>query len=61
MTELGRALQDLGGADLTLTLDELPVHSFVVDGDGIIRWQNQASRAGIGDSAGRRWTTRYPR
>jgi DNA-binding CsgD family transcriptional regulator len=56
MDELAQQLEELGGADITAALEEVPVRSFVVDRDGIVRWQNAASRAAIGDYRGRRWT-----
>ena len=56
MDELAQQLEELGGADITAALEEVPVRSFVVDRDGIVRWQNAASRAAVGDYTGRRWT-----
>jgi len=56
MNRLAAELEDLGGADITGALEELPVRSFIVDGDGIVRWQNDASRAAIGDWAGCSWS-----
>jgi PAS domain S-box-containing protein len=55
MSRLAAELEDLGGADITAALEELPVRSFVVDSDGIVRWQNAASRTAIGDLSGRKW------
>ena len=55
MSRLAAELDDLGGADITGALEELPVRSFVVDGEGVVRWQNAASLAAIGDWAGRKW------
>src|SRR6266567_2623848 len=39
MSRLAAELDDLGGADITGTLEELPVRSFVVDGEGVVRSQ----------------------
>ena len=55
MNGLAAELEDLGGADIAGALEELPVRSFVVDADGIVRWQNGASREAIGDWSGRKW------
>lgn len=55
MNSLAAELESLGGADITGALEELPVRSFVVDTDGVVRWQNPASRAAIGDWTGRKW------
>ena len=55
MNTLAAELEDLGGADITGALEALPVRSFIIDRDGIVRWQNAASRAAIGDWSGRRW------
>jgi DNA-binding CsgD family transcriptional regulator len=55
MSELAAELEELGGADITKALEELPVRSFVVDADGIVRWQNAASRDAIGEWSGRKW------
>ncbi len=55
MSELERELEDLGGADITSALDEVAVHSFLLDADGIVRWQNKAAREEIGDRVGMRW------
>jgi PAS domain S-box-containing protein len=55
MNSLAAELEDLGGADITKALEELPVRSFVVDTDGYVRWQNPASREAIGDLTGRKW------
>ena len=55
MNRLAAELDDLGGADITAALEDLPVRSFVIDADGVVRWQNAASRTAIGDWAGRKW------
>ena len=55
MNRLAAELDDLGGADITGALEDLPVRSFVIDADGVVRWQNAASRTAIGDWAGRKW------
>jgi hypothetical protein len=55
MNSLAAELDDLGGADITRALEELPVRSFVIDADGVIRWQNGAAREDVGDFAGRKW------
>ena len=60
MTELARALEDLGAAEITVALEAMPLHAFLVDGEGVVRWQNEASRAGVGDWVGRRWYDQIP-
>jgi DNA-binding CsgD family transcriptional regulator len=60
MTELARKLEDLGDADITAALDELGFDAFLIDGEGIIRWQNQASLARLGEWVGRRWSELIP-
>jgi DNA-binding CsgD family transcriptional regulator len=55
MNTLAAELEDLGGADITGALEALPLRSFVVDGEGVVRWQNAASRSAIGDWSGRKW------
>lgn len=55
MTSLAAELEGLGGADITGALEQLPVRSFVLDRDGVVRWQNAASRDAIGDWSGRKW------
>jgi DNA-binding CsgD family transcriptional regulator len=55
MNKLAAKLDELGGADITQALEELPLRSFIVDRDGIIHWQNAASRAARGDLAGTNW------
>jgi DNA-binding CsgD family transcriptional regulator len=56
MSRLEAELEDLGGADITEALEELPVRAFIVDGDGVVRWQNAASREAFGDFSGHRWS-----
>ena len=55
MNSLAAELDELGGADITGALEQLPVRSFVLDSDGVIRWQNAAARTNVGDVAGRKW------
>jgi DNA-binding CsgD family transcriptional regulator len=55
MTSLAAELEDLGGADITGALEQLPVRSFIIDRDGVVRWQNAASKNAIGDWSGRKW------
>lgn len=55
MNGLAAELDELGGADITGALEELPVRSFIIDADGVIRWQNAAARTDVGDWAGRKW------
>lgn len=55
MNTLASELEDLGGADITAALEELPVRSFVIDGEGVVRWQNASSREAIGKWTGRKW------
>jgi DNA-binding CsgD family transcriptional regulator len=57
MSDLAQELEDLGGADITAALDEVPVHTFVLDADAIVRWQNKAAREQIGDRLGRKWAS----
>src|SRR5581483_11237229 len=54
MTSLTRELEELGGADITAALEEVGLHAFVVDRDGVLRWQNAASRQELGDLVGQR-------
>ena len=56
MATLAQRLEELGGADITAALEEISVRAFVVGRDGIVRWQNAASRAALGDWSGRQWT-----
>jgi DNA-binding CsgD family transcriptional regulator len=60
MSELAHQLRDLGNADITAALRELPLHAFLVDSNGIIRWQSKASRTGLGRLAGHRWFDELP-
>jgi PAS domain S-box-containing protein len=46
--------------DLTRTLENVKVPSFVADADGTITWLNDAARRTFGDLAGRRFTTVVP-
>jgi PAS domain S-box-containing protein len=55
MNSLAAELEGLGGADITGALEDLPVRAFVLDSDGVVRWQNPASREAIGDWMGRKW------
>jgi DNA-binding CsgD family transcriptional regulator len=55
MNSLAAELESLGGADIVGALEELPVRAFVLDTDGVVRWQNPASQAAIGDWTGRKW------
>ncbi len=55
MAELDRELENLGGADITSALEEVAVHSFVLDADAIVRWQNRAARETMGDRLGQKW------
>lgn len=55
MVDLAQELEELGGADIISALEEVPVHSFVLDANGIVRWQNRAARDGIGDRIGQTW------
>jgi DNA-binding CsgD family transcriptional regulator len=60
MSRLAAELDDLGGADITEALEELPVPSFVLDRDGMIRWVNEAARAERGDTTGNHWAKLVP-
>ncbi len=55
MSDLAEELEELGGADITEALEEVPVHAFVLDSDAIVRWQNKAARETIGDRVGKKW------
>lgn len=55
MSDLAQELEDLGGADITAALEEVPVHSFVLDADATVRWQNRAARDTIGNRIGKKW------
>jgi PAS domain S-box-containing protein len=55
MNRLAAELEDLGGADIAGALEELPVPSFLLDREGLIRWVNAAAREERGDTAGRHW------
>jgi DNA-binding CsgD family transcriptional regulator len=50
--ELTQAVAELGG-DLDLALDEIRVAAFLVDRDGMVRWQNARMTELIGDRVGR--------
>jgi PAS domain S-box-containing protein len=60
MSRLAAELDDLGGADITEALEELRVPSFVLDGDGVIRWVNEAAQAERGDTTGSHWAKLVP-
>jgi DNA-binding CsgD family transcriptional regulator len=60
MSRLAAELDDLGGADITEALEDLPVPSFVLDRDGVIRWVNEAARAERGDTTGSHWGKLIP-
>lgn len=51
MTELEQELQELGG-DITAALDEIALPAVLLDPEGVIRWQNKASRVRFGDRGG---------
>lgn len=55
MTDLAQELEELGGADITAALEEVPLHAFVLDADATVRWQNKAARDVIGDRVGQKW------
>jgi PAS domain S-box-containing protein len=55
MKRLAAELEDLGGADITEALEEVPVPTFILDRAGVIRWLNQAARAERGDTSGQHW------
>jgi DNA-binding CsgD family transcriptional regulator len=55
MNGLAAELEDLGSADIAGALEELPLPSFVLDRDGVIRWQNEAAQVERGDLAGHHW------
>jgi DNA-binding CsgD family transcriptional regulator len=60
MSRLAAELEHLGGADITKALEELPMPSFVLGRDGVIRWVNDAARAERGDTTGSHWGTMIP-
>lgn len=49
---LEHVLDKLGGAEIATALEEVPVHAFVYDRDGVIRWQNRAAVADAGERIG---------
>lgn len=56
MSRLERELAELGG-QLTETLEELGVPACLIDRDGVIKWQNAASREINGDVVGSMFTS----
>jgi DNA-binding CsgD family transcriptional regulator len=60
MTELAAQLENLGAADITEALEELPMPAFVLDRDGLIRWVNESARGESGDTTGDHWGTVIP-
>ena len=60
MSRLAAELEALGGANITEALEQLPMPSFVLDRDGVIRWVNDAARAERGDTTGAQWGTVIP-
>jgi DNA-binding CsgD family transcriptional regulator len=59
MNTLAAELEGLGGADITAALEELPVRSFVIDRDGVVRWVSKSGLADVGDRVGERWTSLF--
>lgn len=55
LSVLHQEIQDLGG-DITTALEELTVPAWLLDADGIIRWQNGASRTALGERIGEPFT-----
>jgi DNA-binding CsgD family transcriptional regulator len=55
-SELEHELDHLGGGDIITALEEIPARAFIVGRDGVVRWQNAASVAAVGDLSGKRWT-----
>lgn len=55
MSDLAWELENLGGADITAALEELPAPSFVLDRAGVIRWLNAAARAENPEAEGQSW------
>ena len=55
MPDLAKELEELGGADITAALEDLPMHAFVLDANATVRWQNRAAQDGIGDRVGQKW------
>jgi DNA-binding CsgD family transcriptional regulator len=51
MSGLRQELADLGG-DITSALEDVPLPAALLDRDGIVRWQNQASLDRIGNVMG---------
>ena len=51
MSDLQQELADLGG-DITTALEDVPLPAALLDRDGIVRWQNQASLDRIGKVMG---------
>jgi DNA-binding CsgD family transcriptional regulator len=56
MSELEQELRELGG-DITTALEEIGLPAALLDSDGVIRWQNRASRARLGDRTGKRFSS----
>jgi hypothetical protein len=56
VSRLDDELDELGG-ELSETLDELSVPTSLLDRDGVIRWQNRASRKINGDVVGSGFTS----
>jgi DNA-binding CsgD family transcriptional regulator len=59
MNTLAAELEELGGADITGALEELPVRSFVVDREGVVRWASRSTQADLGDRIGESWTSLF--
>jgi DNA-binding CsgD family transcriptional regulator len=55
MTDLAQELEELGGADITAALEDVPVHAFLLDAGATVLWQNRAAKETIGDRVGKKW------
>jgi DNA-binding CsgD family transcriptional regulator len=59
MNTLAAELEELGGADISRALEELPARSFVVDRAGVVRWASRSTLADLGDRIGESWTSLF--
>ena len=60
MKQLASELAPLRSADLAHMLEKLPLRSFFVDGEGVIRWLSAVAVADLGDRTGRSWMELIP-
>jgi DNA-binding CsgD family transcriptional regulator len=55
LSDLSRELEELGGADITAALEDVPTRAWLLDAEGTVLWQNKASEEGLGDRRGGKW------